>query len=161
SSAPRARRPASTASMSSTANARWRMPGAFAGACRLPPWVGGVWNFGQLESSVAVRGLQDRDLCPDPVEPHDAVHPAALDRPLALQLESEFDELGCGREVVNHDADVLHPLDRHVLDGKESKFEPRRAAPKDPTRLHFDYRSSDIHVPRADQFSGGAGRCRS
>jgi hypothetical protein len=74
-------------------------------------------EFRQLESSVAVRGLQDRDLCPDAVEPHDAVHPAALDRPLALQLESEFDEeLSCGREVVNHDADVLHPLESHVLD---------------------------------------------
>jgi hypothetical protein len=61
-------------------------------------------EFRQRESSVAVRGLQDRDLCPDAVKPHDAVHPAALDRPLALQLESEFDEeLGCGREVVNHD----------------------------------------------------------
>ena len=61
-----------------------------------------------------------RKLRPDAVEPHDAVHPAALDRPLALQLESELDEeLGCGREVVNHDADVVHPLDRHVLDGKE------------------------------------------
>ena len=39
---------------------------------------------------------------------------------LALQLESELDEeLRRGREVVDHDADVLHPLDRHVLDGKE------------------------------------------
>src|SRR5207245_2606990 len=98
-------------------------------------------EFRQLESSMAVRGLQDRDLCPDAIEPHDAVHPAAFDRPLALQLESEFDEeLGCGREVVNHDADVLHPLDRHVLDGKESRFEPRRQAPeKTRPRLHFDY----------------------
>ena len=77
-------------------------------------------EFRQLESSVAVRGLQHRDLCPDAVEPHDAVHPAALDRPLAQQLESELDEeLGCGREVVDHDADVLHPLERHVLDGNE------------------------------------------
>ena len=33
------------ASMSSTANERCRMPGAFAGACRSPPWVGGAWNF--------------------------------------------------------------------------------------------------------------------
>jgi hypothetical protein len=57
-----------------------------------------------------------------PSSPVDAVHRAAFDGPLALQLESEFDEeLGCGLEVVNHDADVLHPLDRHVLDGKESR----------------------------------------
>ena len=79
---------------------------------------------------MAVRGLQHRDLRPDAVEPHDAIHPAALDRPPALQLESELDEeLGRGREVVNHDADVVHPLDRHVLDGKESRFEPRRSPP--------------------------------
>jgi hypothetical protein len=64
--------------------------------------------------------------------PHDAVHPAALDRPLSLQLESKFDEeLGCGREVVNHDADVLHPFDRHVLYGNESRFEPQRQAPEE------------------------------
>ena len=25
------------------------------------------------------------------------------------------EEFDCGREVVNHDADVLHPLDRHVF----------------------------------------------
>src|SRR5262249_4227440 len=43
----------------------------------------------QLESSVAVRGLQDRGVCPDAVEPHDAVHPGALDRPLALPLEPD------------------------------------------------------------------------
>ena len=34
----------------------------------------------QLQSSMAVRGLHDRDVGPDAVEPHDAVHPAALDR---------------------------------------------------------------------------------
>src|SRR6202521_2702962 len=71
----------------------------------------------QLESSVAVRGLQHRDLRPDALEPHHAVHPTALDRPLALQLESELDEeRRRGREVVDHDAHVLHALDRHALD---------------------------------------------
>jgi hypothetical protein len=45
---------------------------------------------------------------------------AALDGPLVLEHESELDEeLSRGREVVNHDADVIHPLDSHVLDGKE------------------------------------------
>ena len=33
---------ATTASMSSTANATWRMPGVFAGACRSPPRPGGA-----------------------------------------------------------------------------------------------------------------------
>jgi hypothetical protein len=138
------------------------MPGVFAGACRLPPWVDGVWNFVSSSRPWAVRGLQDRDLCPDAVEPHDAVHPAALDRPLALQLESEFDEeLGCGREVVNHDADVLHPLDRHLLDGKESRFEPRRQAPEktDPVFISTTARpTSTSREPISFRAPGGAGR---
>src|SRR6266498_2597961 len=72
----------------------------------------------QLEPCVAVRGLHHRDLRPDALEPHHAVHPTALDRPLALQLESELDEeRRRGREVVDHDAHVLHALDRHALDG--------------------------------------------
>jgi hypothetical protein len=70
--------------------------------------------------------LHHRILHPDAVEPDDAVHPAALDRHLAQQLESELDEeLSRGREIVNHDADVLHPSDRRVLDGTEPRFEPR------------------------------------
>jgi len=54
------------------------------------------------------------------LEPHDAVHRAPFDGPLALHLESELDEeLSCGREVVDHDAHVVHPLDSHLLDAKE------------------------------------------
>ena len=57
---------------------------------------------------MAVRGLHHRDLCPDALEPH-AVHPTALDRPLALQLESRLDEeRRRGRQVVDHDAHALH-----------------------------------------------------
>jgi hypothetical protein len=79
----------------------------------------------QLESSVAVRSLHHRIVHPHALKPHDAVHPASLDRPLTLQLESELDEeLSRGREVVNHDPDVLHPLDSHVLDANP----PRQAA---------------------------------
>ena len=75
-------------------------------------------ELGQLESSVAVRSLHHRNVRPDALESHDAVHPAAFDRPLTLQHESELDEeFSRGCEVVNHDADVLHPLDSHVLDG--------------------------------------------
>jgi len=44
--------------------------------------------------------------------------PAAFRGSLALQLESELgEELGCGREVVDNDADVVHPLESHVFDG--------------------------------------------
>ncbi len=98
---------------------------------------------------MAVRGLQERDLCPDAVEPPDAVHPAALDRPLSLQLESKFDEEpGCGREVVNHDADVLHPLDRHVLYGNDSRFEPQCQAPertRSSREIFFESEERDIN----------------
>ncbi len=88
--------------------------------------VRGRVELRQLESPAAVRGVHDRDLRANAVESHDAVHPAALDRPLALQLEPELDEeLGRGREVVDDDAHVVHPLDRHVLDGKDATLEPR------------------------------------
>src|SRR6266542_2157481 len=84
----------------------------------------------QLESSVAFRRLHERELRADALEPNDAIHPAALDRPLALQLESELDkERSHGREIVNHDADVVHPLNRHVLDGKRRRS---RKAPSNP-----------------------------
>ena len=66
---------------------------------------------------MAVRSLHDRDFCPDAVEPHDAIDPPALDRSLALQLESELDEeLSRGREVVNDYAHVVHSLDSRMSD---------------------------------------------
>ena len=96
--------------MADARGVRWRVP---VGA----PDRGGV-ELHQLEPTVAVRGLHHRVLHPDALEPDHAVHPTALDRPLALQLESELDEeRRRGREVVDHDAHVLHALDRHALDG--------------------------------------------
>ena len=69
---------------------------------------------------MAVRRPQHRDLRPHALEPHDAVHPANFDGGLALELESELDEeVDRGCEVVDHDADVVHPLDSQVADGKE------------------------------------------
>src|SRR5579862_7771402 len=74
----------------------------------------------QLEPSVAVRSLHHRNVCSYALEPHDPVHPATLDGRLALQHESEFDEeLSGGCEVVHHNADVVHPLDRHISDSNE------------------------------------------
>ncbi len=97
------------------------MPGVFAGSCRLSPWFDGEWNFNQLESSVAVRSFHERNVHPYALEPHDAVNPATFDGPLALRLESELDEELCrGCEVVNHDADVLHPLNSHVFDDADA-----------------------------------------
>src|SRR5437867_3548319 len=76
----------------------------------------------QLEPSVAVRGLYHRGVHLDALKPDYAVHPTALDRPLALQLESELDEeRRRGREVVDHNAHVLHPLDRHALDDSDTR----------------------------------------
>jgi hypothetical protein len=95
----------------------------------------------QLEPSVAVRGLHHRDLRPDALEPHHAVHPTALDRPLALQLESELDEeRRRGREVVDHDAHVLHALDRHALDGSDTTA---------PATASLGCRSAGGNAPRS------------
>src|SRR4029453_4930412 len=94
---------ATAVSMSSTANKTWRRPRGFAGAGPSPPWADGGGKFTRSSRPSAVRG------------PHHAVHPTALDLPLALQLESELEEESRrGREVVDHDADVLHALDRHA-----------------------------------------------
>ena len=50
--------------------------------------------------------------------------PTALDQPLALHLESELDEeRRRGREVVDHDAHMLHTLDRHALDGSGTQLQ--------------------------------------
>ena len=70
----------------------------------------------QLEPAVAVRRPHEDDLDPDPLEPDDAVHPPSLDRcrSLALHLQTELHEEGDGSlEVVDDDADVVHPLNRH------------------------------------------------
>ena len=51
------------------------------------------------------------------VETDDLVHPTSLDRRLALQLQSKFDkESDSSGEVVDDNADVVHPLNRHVLE---------------------------------------------
>jgi hypothetical protein len=97
----------------------------------------------QFEPSVAVRGLQHRDLRPNALKPHHAVHPIAFGRPFTLQLESELDE-ECrrGRQVVDHDAHVLHALDRHALDGSDA------TAPANLIHQQFqtpDFRQSRKH----------------
>jgi hypothetical protein len=70
---------------------------------------------------VALRGLQHRGVDPDALEPHHAVHPFVLDRHLADQLESELDEeRRRRREIVVHDAHVIHALDRHALEGSDA-----------------------------------------
>src|SRR5215204_7652983 len=66
----------------------------------------------QLDPAVAVRGSQHRDVASDTIEPDEAVHAWTLDCRLALQLQTKFDEEGDrSREVVDDDADVVHPFD--------------------------------------------------
>src|SRR5262249_3058754 len=69
----------------------------------------------QLEPAVAVWGPHHRDLDPDAVEPDDAVHPTALDWHLDLQPQTELDKEGdSSLEVVDDNADVIHPPKRHA-----------------------------------------------
>jgi hypothetical protein len=66
---------------------------------------------------VAVRRFHHRGVHLDALEAYHAIHPCTFDRPLALQLEAELDEeRDRAREVVDHDAHVLHALDGHALD---------------------------------------------
>jgi hypothetical protein len=69
----------------------------------------------KLDLAVPVRGPHERDVDSHAGEP-DAVHPTSLDGHLDHQLHPEFDEeRGGSLEVVDDDADVVHPLDRHRL----------------------------------------------
>jgi hypothetical protein len=80
----------------------------------------------QLQPSMAVGGLQHRDVHADALEPHHTVHPTALDRPLTQHLESELDEeLRRGGKVVDHDAHVLQALNRHALDDSNTATQLR------------------------------------
>ena len=64
---------------------------------------------------MTVRSPHHRHLHLHALEPHDPVHRAPSDGPLAQQLEPEVDEeRGRGLEVVDDDPHVLHPLDRHA-----------------------------------------------
>src|SRR4051795_6812439 len=84
----------------------------------------------QLEPAVAVRGAHHRDVNPYAVEPVDAVHPTSLDRRLALQLHAELDKERLGTlEVVDDDADVVHPLNRHGGSPSSSRGLSRRVGP--------------------------------
>jgi hypothetical protein len=69
----------------------------------------------QLKPAVAVRGPHHCDVDSDVVEPDDTVHPTSLDWRLALQLHTKFDkERSSSLKVVDNDADVVHPLNRHT-----------------------------------------------
>src|SRR5262245_25421057 len=70
----------------------------------------------QLEPTLAVRGPHHRNLASNVLEPNDTVYPTALDGHLALQLHAKFDKEGLrSLEVLDHDENVVHSFERHVL----------------------------------------------
>src|SRR5437868_6435248 len=69
----------------------------------------------ELEPSVAVRRSHHGDLDALVSQSSDAPSPLSFDRGLAFELEAELAKEGDRRrEVVDDDAYVVHPLDRHV-----------------------------------------------
>jgi hypothetical protein len=70
--------------------------------------------FRQFQPAVAVWGPHHRDVAADAVESDGAVRPEALDLRFALQLHAEFyEERNGSLKVVDDNADVVHPLNRH------------------------------------------------
>jgi len=69
----------------------------------------------QLKPPVPIWGPHHYDVDLDTFEPVDAVRPRALDRHLAFDRHAERGEKSdSGGKVVDDDADVVQPLDRHV-----------------------------------------------
>jgi hypothetical protein len=64
---------------------------------------------------VAVRRAHHGDLDALVAEPSNASCPFSFDRGLTFELETELaEEIDRRCEVVDDDADVIHPLNRHV-----------------------------------------------
>src|SRR5215831_12818871 len=73
-------------------------------------------KFVQLKPTVAIRGPHHRNLASNVLEPDDTVHPTPLDGHLALQLHTKFDKEGLrGLKVLDHDENVVHSFQGHVL----------------------------------------------
>ena len=112
-----------TSSMSSTANMMRRMPSVFAGAlCGSALTAAGVWNFVSSTrpwpSGVRIIAMSART-----PSSRRAVNPLSLDWRLALQLHAEFDEERHGRlQVVDHDADVVHPLRKEEIQNEPTNL---------------------------------------
>src|SRR5581483_11328362 len=71
---------------------------------------------GQLEPAVTIRRTHHGNLAAHVAQPGDAVCPLALDRSAALEHEAKFgEEPDGGIDVFDHDADVVHTLDRHAV----------------------------------------------
>src|SRR5262249_31951770 len=129
SSAPRARKRATTASMSSTANMMQRMPSVFTGASTGPNLIAlGEWNLSSsmpCPSGVRIIARVARTS----LSPDQSADQRPFDCRLALKLEAQFDEERLGDfEIVDNDEDVVHPLKRHILPLLASLLMPVLAA---------------------------------
>lgn len=101
--------------MSSTANMMRRRPSVFAGAFGSALTAVGLWNY--ISSSrpwpSGVRTIATSTRTSS--SPTTRGRPTSLGYRLALQLQTKFDkERGSSLEVVDNNADVLHPLDRQA-----------------------------------------------
>src|ERR671918_1882647 len=107
--------PATVASMSSTANMMLRRPSVFPGAFSGSALTAvGVWNF--VSSSrpwpSGVRIIAPSTRTPSSPTTRSTQRPSI--RRLALQLHTKFDkERNSSLKVVDDDAHVVHPLNRH------------------------------------------------
>jgi len=91
------------------------MPGLLIGALGAPLVPAGVRNVDSSTPAVAVRSLHDGEVHSDAVQPDEPVHPLTRDCCLALQLQAQFDEEhDRSREILYHNAHVIHPVDRHA-----------------------------------------------
>nr|WP_251041416.1 hypothetical protein [Arthrobacter sp. ISL-30] len=88
----------------------------------------------QLDAAAAVRGPHDGDIRSDAVQPDELVHPFILDCCLALQFQAQFDEeRDSSLEILDHNADVIHPVDRHATQCRGPRIpavDEQRAGPE-------------------------------
>jgi hypothetical protein len=108
----------------------------------------------QLQPAVAVRGPHHGDVDPDVVEPDDTVHPASLDWHLALQLHAKFGkERSSSLKVVDNDADVVHPLNRHIREHSHAG-NPQLDSSERHTEVVFDGPLQTLGYCRSSAASG-------
>src|SRR5437762_197526 len=69
---------------------------------------------GQLEPAVTVRRTHHGNLDAHVAQASDAIRPVSFDWGTPLKLEAQFgEEFNSGIDVFDHDADVVHALNRH------------------------------------------------
>jgi hypothetical protein len=95
------------------------MPGVFIGALGAMLVATGVWNVDSSTRPWPSGGPHDGDVRSDAVQPDELVHPFTLDGCLALQFQAQLDEeRDSSREILDHNAGVIHPVDRHATQSR-------------------------------------------